>query len=97
MRPRTQPRRRRLLASRWAKLLPWLGFRYNDKRSSVTRDAYVLRGVGERFGPVLLVDRGRVAEREDAAEHGSSKTTVQQGSVKTGEDRARSGVGYRAQ
>ncbi|HEV3047784.1 MAG TPA: hypothetical protein VGY13_10535 [Solirubrobacteraceae bacterium] len=48
---RTVQRPRRYLARHWLLLLrPWL-------RYSKVRDAYVLRGVGRRIGPVLRVDR----------------------------------------
>ena len=44
---RTQPRRRRRIGA--AALAPLrVAFRY-----SASREAYVLRGVGNRFGPVL--------------------------------------------
>ncbi len=45
--PRSQPRKRRRISGRRARLLPWLGFRY-----SIGRQAYVLRVVGDSFGPV---------------------------------------------
>jgi hypothetical protein len=45
---RTRPRRRRSIGGRAALILPYFGFRYSS-----TRDAYVLRGIGNRFGPVL--------------------------------------------
>jgi hypothetical protein len=48
---RTVMRRRRYVATRWLALMrPLL-------RYSSPRDAYVLRGVGSRFGPVLRVER----------------------------------------
>jgi hypothetical protein len=48
---RTQQRPRRYVAGHWLLVLkPAL-------RYSVTRDAYVLRGVGGSAGPVLRVDR----------------------------------------
>ncbi len=48
---RTVPRRRRYLASQWLLLLgPVL-------RYSNSRDAYVLRVIGNQMGPVLRVDR----------------------------------------
>jgi hypothetical protein len=50
---RTQQRPRRYIARHWLVMLkPML-------RYSVTRDAYVLRGVGGSSGPVLRVDRRR--------------------------------------
>jgi hypothetical protein len=48
--PRTNHRERRSVSVRRARLLPLLGFRY-----STTRDAYVLRSIGNRFGPVYQV------------------------------------------
>ncbi len=44
---RNQPRKRRPISVGGARLLPWLGFRY-----SIGRQAYVLRLVGDWFGPV---------------------------------------------
>jgi hypothetical protein len=50
---RTQQRPRRYVAPHWLLALkPAL-------RYSATRDAYVLRGVGNSTGPVLRVDRRR--------------------------------------
>ncbi|MDW5597672.1 hypothetical protein VSS74_25195 [Conexibacter stalactiti] len=54
---RTQPRRRRRVGPTTYRLARLLGFRY-----SAWRDALVLRGVGERFGPVLKL-RARHAGR----------------------------------
>jgi hypothetical protein len=48
---RMQPRPRRYLAAHWLTALKPL-FRF-----SATRDAYVLRVVGAKKGPVLRVDR----------------------------------------
>jgi hypothetical protein len=48
---RTVPRRRRFLASHWLSLLAPV-LRYSN-----SRDAYVLRAIGNRMGPVLRVDR----------------------------------------
>ncbi len=48
---RSQPRPRHTLAPATLSLLRPL-FRY-----STSRDAYILRGVGSRFGPVLAVRR----------------------------------------
>ena len=48
--PRTNHRPRRSVSVRRARLLPFLGFRY-----STTRDAYVLRLVGNHFGPVYQI------------------------------------------
>lgn len=47
---RTTPRPRRSISPRWARFLTLVGFRY-----STTRDAYVLRLVGNRFGPVFQI------------------------------------------
>ena len=44
-------RTRRPVSSRSVWLLKLAGFRY-----SASRDAYVLRGVGNRFGPVFQVE-----------------------------------------
>jgi hypothetical protein len=52
------PRPRREVAPVITRVLPLLGFRY-----SRARDAYVLRGVGRRVGPVLASrDRKFIAE-----------------------------------
>jgi hypothetical protein len=48
---RTVPRKRRFLAGHWLSLLAPV-IRYSN-----SRDAYVLRVVGNRMGPVLRVDR----------------------------------------
>lgn len=48
---RLAPRPRRYVAKRWLALLAPL-FGYDQ-----LRDAYVLRGVGKRVGPVLRADR----------------------------------------
>ncbi len=53
---RTVPRRRHYLPSQWLTLLTPV-FGYSD-----SRDAYVLRAIGKRVGPVLRADR-RVAQR----------------------------------
>ncbi len=48
---RTMKRPRRYVAGHWLTLMrPVL-------RYSTSRDAYLLRGVGPRFGPVLRIDR----------------------------------------
>jgi len=48
---RTMKRPRRYVAGHWLTLMrPFL-------RYSTSRDAYVLRAVGQRIGPVLRVDR----------------------------------------
>ena len=46
------PRPRRPVSRRRARWLRVLGFRYSD-----FRDAYVLRLIGERYGPVYQVQR----------------------------------------
>jgi hypothetical protein len=48
--PRTNHRPRKSISAARARLLPFVGFRY-----STTRDAYVLRGVGNHAGPVFQV------------------------------------------
>lgn len=48
---RTVRRSRHYLAKHWLTLLT-PAFGYNDYR-----DAYVLRGIGKRFGPVLRLER----------------------------------------
>lgn len=48
--PRDTHRPRKPVSARWARLLPFVGFRY-----SATRDAYVLRVVGNRIGPVYQI------------------------------------------
>ena len=56
---RTVKRPRRYIASQWmAMLRPFV-------RYSSSRNAYVLRGVGRQFGPVLREDR-RSGRREGA-------------------------------
>jgi hypothetical protein len=57
MRIRTVRRPRRYVARRW---LTVFGF---VLRYSSTRDAYVLRGIGARSGPVLRADRRTTAPR----------------------------------
>jgi hypothetical protein len=54
---RAVPRERRYVARHWLTLLTPV-FRY-----SVGRDAYVLRGVGGEFGPVLRADRRQLRRR----------------------------------
>jgi hypothetical protein len=59
---RTVQRPRRYLSRHWLLLLrPWL-------RYSKVRDAYVLRGVGRRVGPVLRVDRRSTSRKFEGAE-----------------------------
>lgn len=43
-------RKRKAVSARRARLLGIVGFRY-----SISRDAYVLRGIGNRFGPVYQI------------------------------------------
>ncbi len=50
-------RRRWLISPRWVWLLRALGFRRDELRGGFGRDAFVLRGVGNRIGPVLIVPR----------------------------------------
>lgn len=45
---RGNPRRRRTVAPGWARILPWIGFRYDH-----FRHAFVIRVVGNRLGPVI--------------------------------------------
>lgn len=54
---RTVMRPRRYVATTWLTLAQPL-FRY-----SASRDAYVLRGIGRRYGPVLREDRRRRGSR----------------------------------
>jgi hypothetical protein len=59
---RTAPRRRRYVSSHWLSLLaPVL-------RYSFSRDAYLLRVVGNRMGPVLRVDRRLVRRQVEGVE-----------------------------
>ena len=64
---RTIQRPRHFLAQRWLVMLAPL-FRY-----SYGRDAYVLRGVGDRWGPVLKRER-RTARRRGAARANRAST-----------------------
>jgi hypothetical protein len=50
--PRSTPRPRRRISSRRVWTLKLLGFRY-----STSRDAYVLRVIGNQHGPVYQVQR----------------------------------------
>ena len=50
---RTSMRARHPIRPEMIWLLKVVGFRYSH-----TRDAYVLRGVGKRHGPVFVVQRG---------------------------------------
>lgn len=56
---RTHPRPRRMISSKSIWLLKMLGFRYSS-----SRDAYVLRMVGNQFGPVYKVRIEPIPERE---------------------------------
>jgi hypothetical protein len=62
---RTSHRRRREVSPRFISVTRLL------LRYSLTRDAYVLRGVGNRFGPVLKVHRAS-QNSERPAEAGRS-------------------------
>lgn len=57
---REKPRERKPVSAKRAALLPYLGFRY-----SISRDGYILRGIGNRVGPVYQVQR---VMRERAAQ-----------------------------
>jgi hypothetical protein len=63
---RLTPRRRKPVSAKRARVLPALGFRY-----SASRDAYVLRVVGNRMGPVYRVvaapNKGAVTPGSDSA------------------------------
>ena len=66
--PRSHHRPRRTVSVTTARLLSLIGFRY-----SATRDAYVLRFIGNQIGPVFQVDthpelrsRSQAADRETA-------------------------------
>ena len=56
--PRAVERPRHVVSPRWVVLLRVVGFRY-----SVSRDAYILRLVGNRFGPVFMQRRPQRAPR----------------------------------
>jgi hypothetical protein len=58
--PSRRPRPRRMVTPRLYSLAMRAGFRYSQPR-----DALVLRGIGERFGPVLVRDGGRRRPRPD--------------------------------
>lgn len=66
---RTVKRRRRYLAKHWI-ALSRPAFRY-----SASRDAYVLRLVGRKWGPVLRQDR-RSGKSWDGAERRGSRAKV---------------------
>jgi hypothetical protein len=61
---RNEQRPRRYIASSWLVLLTPL------LRYSVTRDAFVLRGVGAYYGPVLRPERRRRRRRRQEAFNG---------------------------
>jgi hypothetical protein len=65
---RTVPRPRRYVAAHWLVLLSPL------LRYSRGRDAYVLRALGGRYGPVLRRDRRATRRREGAAGGGRPTT-----------------------
>jgi hypothetical protein len=65
---RATPRPRRYVPRLWLVLLrPLL-------RYSLTRDAYVLRGVGRSFGPVLRPDRRRRRRPFEGVERRHART-----------------------
>ncbi len=59
--PTRRPRPRRTVTPRLYSLALRTGFRYSE-----LRDALVLRGIGERFGPVLVCDSGGGGRRHTA-------------------------------
>jgi hypothetical protein len=63
---RTVKRPRRYVARHWLLLLR------PAVRYSASRDAYVLRGVGRRVGPVLRIDRRR-RERSDGVDRRTTR------------------------
>lgn len=67
---RQKPRRRRTISARRVRMLKLLGFRY-----SLGRDAYVLRVVGNRFGPVFKVAGEHDASADASARPHASGTT----------------------
>lgn len=71
VRPVRRPRR--YVAKHWMLLLrPLFGYNF-------TRDAYVMRGVGLRFGPVLRVDRRTHQERNPRPRAGRPERRLGQG------------------
>jgi hypothetical protein len=83
---RTVKRPRRYVARHWLVLLSPL-FTYN-----FNRDAYVLRGVGRRVGPVLLEDRR--TQREPNRRPWPERPALLPDSLEAGEriDRHRAGL-----
>jgi hypothetical protein len=73
MNVRAVRRPRRYVAKHWLLLLRPL-FAYN-----FTRDAYVMRGVGLRFGPVLREDRRSHNERNARPRPGRPERRLAQG------------------
>lgn|GEM_PF-1327725 len=71
VRPVRRPRR--YVAKHWLLLLrPLFGYNF-------TRDAYVMRGIGLRFGPVLRVDRRTHQERNARSLAGRPERRLAQG------------------
>ncbi len=65
---RSTPRPRRRISSRRVWTLKLLGFRY-----STSRDAYVLRGIGNQHGPVYQVQQpAGSTKRQDVTHSGVS-------------------------
>jgi hypothetical protein len=71
MGPFRRPRPRRAVTPRLYALATRIGFRY-----SRPRDALVLRGIGERFGPVLVRDGGRGRTAHPPLESGRDRGEV---------------------
>ncbi len=65
---RTVKRPRRFVAKGWLELGRPL-FRYSE-----SRDAYVLRVIGRRYGPVLKVDRRHGGALQGPERRGSART-----------------------
>jgi hypothetical protein len=69
--PSRRPRPRRTVTPRLYSLAMRAGFRYSHPR-----DALVLRGIGERFGPVLVRDSGRGRTARPPLESGLDRAEV---------------------
>jgi hypothetical protein len=67
---RQKPRRRRTISARRVWMLKVVGFRH-----SLGRDAYVLRVVGNRFGPVFKVATEHEASADASARANTSQST----------------------
>lgn len=67
---RTIKRPRRYIAAHWLVLVRPM-FRYSE-----SRDAYVLRAVGRKWGPVLRVDRRHGGARNGVERRGSRARTA---------------------